>query len=209
MNEKFRDIYGLDGPRLTEHLRGYAVMPGDVDIVINTHLHFDHAGGNTRIDSDKVVPVFPNAKYVVRKGEYEAASHPNERTRGTYFNENFAPLEEVNQLQIIDRDTEILPGIELICTPGHTADMMCVKLSGGGKTAFLLADLVPTAAHLPLVWTMGYDLFPLTVIENKRKWLPQIAREEWMALFSHDPNRPAAYLRLRGDKFECEPVDIG
>jgi glyoxylase-like metal-dependent hydrolase (beta-lactamase superfamily II) len=209
MNDKFRDIYGLDGPRLSEQLRGYAVMAGDVDIVINTHLHFDHSGGNTRLDGDKVVPVFPNAKYIARRGEYEAAKNPNERTRGTYFKENFVPLEEAGQLQIIDGDMEILPGIEVICAPGHTADMMCVKLTGGGKTAFLLADLVPTTAHLPLVWTMGYDLFPLTVIENKRKWLPQIAREEWIALFVHDANLPAAYLRKCGDKFECEPVMIG
>ena len=208
MNEKFRDIYGLDGPRLSERLREYAAMPGDIDIVINTHLHFDHAGGNTRMDRDKAVPVFPNAKYIVRRGEYDAAMNPNERTRGTYFKENFAPMEETGQLQIIENDAEIVPGVEVICVPGHTADMTCVKLTGGGETAFLLADLVPTTAHLPLVWTMGYDLFPLTVIENKRKWLPQIAREGWLALFVHDPKSPAAYLRRRGEGWECEPVKI-
>jgi glyoxylase-like metal-dependent hydrolase (beta-lactamase superfamily II) len=205
---KRRDIYGLDGPRLYESLRGYAVMPGDIDFVVNTHLHFDHCGGNTRLEQDKVVPVFPNARYVCRRGEYETATHPNERTRATYFAENFAALESTKQLMLIDRDIELVPGVELICVPGHTADMLCVKLTGGGKTAFLLADLVPTGAHLPLAWTMGFDLFPLTVIENKRKWLPQIAKEEWVALFVHDARMPAAYLRERAGNYAPEPVNI-
>ena len=206
--DKRRDIYGLDGPRLTDELRDYAIAPGDIEIVVNTHLHFDHCGGNTRLENDKIVPTFPNARYVVRKGEYEAAMHVNERTRATYFAENFAPLEKTKQLQLIETDTEIVPGVELICAPGHTADMMGVKLSGGGKTAFLLADLVPTTAHLPLAWGMGYDLFHLTVLENKRKWLPRIAAEEWMALFVHDPQTPACYLRERNGAFAPEPIKI-
>jgi glyoxylase-like metal-dependent hydrolase (beta-lactamase superfamily II) len=207
-DDKRRDIYGLDGPHLGGQLREHALMPGDIDIVVNTHLHFDHCGGNTRLEYDKVVPVFPNAKYVSRKGEYEAATHVNERTRATYFPENYAALAATNQLQLIESDTEIAPGVELICVPGHTADMLCVKLSGGGKAAFLLADLVPTTAHLPLAWTMGFDLYPLTVIENKRKWLPQIAGEEWVALFVHDPYTPAAYLRGQDGHYKVEPVKV-
>jgi glyoxylase-like metal-dependent hydrolase (beta-lactamase superfamily II) len=208
MDAKQRDIFGLDGPRLSDQLREYAIAPGDIDIVVNTHLHFDHCGGNTRLEKDKVVATFPNARYVSRKGEYEMAMHTNERTRATYFPENYAALEATNQLELIERDTEIAPGVELICVPGHTADMLCIKLSGGGKSAFCLADLVPTAAHLPLAWTMGFDLFPLTVVENKRKWLAQIAREEWIALFVHDSAEPAVYLRQRGEKYETEPVKI-
>ena len=184
------------------------MTPGDIGLVINTHLHFDHCGGNTRREKDKLVPVFPNARYVARKGEFEAANHPSERTRATYFPENYAVLDETHQLTLIERDTELVPGMELICVPGHTADMMCVKLSGGGKTAFFMADLVPTTAHLRLAWTMGYDLFPLTVIENKRKWIPQIARGEWIALFDHDADVRAAYLRERGDHYEAEPVEV-
>ncbi|HEY6465292.1 MAG TPA: MBL fold metallo-hydrolase [Candidatus Acidoferrales bacterium] len=207
-DQKRRDIYRLDGPRLDAHLREYAIAPGDIDIVVNTHLHFDHCGGNTRLEKDKIVPVFPNARYVIRKGEYKNATHVNERTRATYFAENFAPLEAAGQLQLVESDTEIVPGVELICAPGHTADMQCVKLSGGGKTAFLLADLVPTTAHLPLAWGMGYDLFPLIVLENKRKWLPRIAAEEWISLFVHDPDVPAAYLRERDGAFVPEPVKI-
>ena len=208
MNAKMRDIYGLDGPRLEEQLREYALAPGDIDFVVNTHLHFDHCGGNTRIEKDKLLPVFPNARYVSRKGEYESAMHTNERTRATYFAENIAPMAENGQLMLIESDTELVPGVELICAPGHTLDMLCVKLTGGGKTAFFLADLTPTTAHLRLAWTMGYDLFPLTVMENKRKWIPQIARGEWIALFVHDPKIPAAYLRERLGQYEAEPVKI-
>jgi len=109
---------------------------------------------------------------------------------------------------LIEEDRELVPGVELICVPGHTADMMCVKLTGGGKTAFFLADLLPTTAHIRLAWTMGYDLFPLIVIENKRKWIPQIARGEWIALFDHDADTPAAYFRERDGNYEAEPVRI-
>jgi glyoxylase-like metal-dependent hydrolase (beta-lactamase superfamily II) len=205
---KLRDIYGIDGPQLVDNLRRHDLAPEDIDYVVNTHLHFDHCGGNTRMEHDKVVPVFPNAKYVARKGEYDAATHPNERTRATYFPENTSALQQFNQLKLIDRDTELAPGVELICVPGHTADMMCVKLTGGGKTAFFLADLIPTTAHLPLAWTMGFDLFPLTVIENKRKWIPEIVRGEWLAVFGHDAEVEAAHLRMRDDKGEAEPVKI-
>ena len=208
MDPKMRDIFGLDGPFLENGLRDYALAPGDIDFVVNTHLHLDHCGGNTRIEKDKTVPTFPNARYVSRKGEFESATHTNERTRATYLPQNVLPIHESGQMMLIDRDTELVPGVELICVPGHTLDMLCVKLSGGGKTAFLLADLVPTTAHLRLAWTMGFDLYPLTVMENKRKWLPQIAREEWLALFVHDPNVPAAYLRQRGADFDAEPVKV-
>lgn len=208
MDPKMRDIFGLDGPFLENGLRDYALAPDDIDFVVNTHLHLDHCGGNTRIEKDKVVPTFPNARYVSRIGEFESATHTNERTRATYLPQNVIPVHESGQMMLIDHDTELVPGVELICVPGHTLDMLCVKLSGGGKTAFLLADLVPTTAHLRLAWTMGFDLYPLTVMENKRKWLPQIAREEWLALFVHDPNVPAAYLRERGADFDAEPVKI-
>ena len=208
MDAKQKDIYGIDGPRLADNLREYGVAPEDVDYVVNTHLHFDHCGGNTRLENDKIVPVFPNARYVSRRGEYDAATHPNERTRATYFLENYDALRETNQLLLIEEDRELVPGVELICVPGHTADMMCVKLTGGGKTAFFLADLLPTTAHIRLAWTMGYDLFPLIVIENKRKWIPQIARGEWIALFDHDADTPAAYFRERDGNYEAEPVRI-
>ncbi len=208
MNAKLRDIYGLDGPRLTERLRDYGLQPDDIDIVIDTHLHFDHCGGNTRVEKDKVVPAFPNAQYIVQKGEFDHASHPTERDRASYFNENYVPIAEAGKLSLLEGDQTIVPGVEVIRVPGHTANMQCVKLTGGGKTAFLFADLVPTTAHLPLPWIMGYDLYPMTTLENKKKWIPEVVREGWLALFAHDANVPAAYLRERDGQWEAEPAKV-
>ena len=175
-DSKFRDIYAIDGPHLLDRLRDRGLNPDDIDIVVNTHLHFDHCGGNTRIERGKVVPTFPNARYVVQKAEYEHALQPNERDRASYFAQNYAPLQDAGQLRLIEATPTIAPGVELIRVPGHTANMMCVKLSGGGKSAFFFADLIPTAAHLPLPWIMGYDLYPMTTLENKKKWIPQVVR---------------------------------
>ncbi|MDE3168710.1 MAG: MBL fold metallo-hydrolase, partial [Acidobacteriota bacterium] len=201
-------IYGLDGPSLTRGLEKFGLRPEQIDIVINTHLHFDHSGGNTRVESGKLVPVFPNARYVVQRGEFDHAMHPNERDHASYFRENYEPLERAGMLTLLDGDSMIAPGVEVTIVPGHTADMQCVKLTGGGQTAFFFADLVPTTAHLPLAWIMGYDLYPVTTLENKKRWIPQVAREGWLALFAHDPRVPAAYLRERGGKWEPEPARI-
>jgi glyoxylase-like metal-dependent hydrolase (beta-lactamase superfamily II) len=208
MSPKLRDIYGLDAPRLVDGLRGHDLRPEDIDIVVNTHLHFDHCGGNTRVEKDKVVPAFPNARYIVQRGEYNHAMNPNERDRASYFEENFAPLEAAGMFSFLERDDTIAPGVELVRVPGHTADMQCVKLTGGGKTAFLFADLVPTTAHLPLPWIMGYDLYPMTTLENKKRWIPAAVREGWLALFAHDARVPAAYLRDRDGQWEPESVTI-
>ncbi len=209
MDAKFRGIYGLDGPFLVDGLRAYDVRPEDVDIVVNTHLHFDHCGGNTRIENGAVVPAFPNARYVVHKGEFDHAMNPNERDRASYFPENYVPLQSAGILTLLESDSVVAPGVELIRVPGHTANMQCVKLTGGGKTALLFADLVPTTAHLPLPWIMGYDLYPMMTLENKKRWIPEVVREGWLALFAHDPRVPAAYLRDRDGQWEIEPVEVG
>lgn len=208
LNPKLRDIYALDGPRLIEGLRHYGLHPEEVDIVVNTHLHFDHCGGNTRVEKDKVVPTFPNARYIVHKGEFEHAKNPTERDRASYMPENYMPIEAAGKFSLIADDRVIAPGVELIRVPGHVADMLCVKLHGGGKTAFLFDDLIPMTPHLGLPWIMGYDLYPMMTLENKKKWLPIVAREEWIALFCHDPKIPAAYLRERDGQYEPEPVKV-
>ncbi|HTV60516.1 MAG TPA: MBL fold metallo-hydrolase [Verrucomicrobiae bacterium] len=205
---KFRDIYGLDGPFLARELRRHGRELHEIDIVINTHLHFDHCGGNTHIEKDKVVPTFPHARYAVQRGEFEHALHPNERDSASYIPDNYVPTRSACKLSLLEGDRTIAPGVDLIKVPGHTSNMQCVKLHGGGKTAFLLADLVPTAAHLPLPWIMGYDLYPMTTLENRKKWIPEIIREGWIALFGHDPRTPAAYLRERDGHWEAEPVKI-
>jgi glyoxylase-like metal-dependent hydrolase (beta-lactamase superfamily II) len=205
---KRRDIFALDGPHLTKRLLDYGIHPQEIDIVINTHLHFDHCGGNTRIEKDKVVAAFPHARYVVQRGEFEHAKNPTERDRASYMLENYAPLEPAGKWSLLVDDRAIAPGVELIRVPGHTANMQCVKLTGGDQTAFFFADLVPTTAHLALPWIMGYDLYPMTTLENKKKWIPEAIREGWIALFAHDPKVPAAYLRERDGKWEAEPVTI-
>jgi glyoxylase-like metal-dependent hydrolase (beta-lactamase superfamily II) len=208
MDPKLRNIYGLDGPSLVSGLEKCDLHPEQIDIVINTHLHFDHCGGNTRIEKDKVVPVFPNARFYVQRGEFTHATHPNERDHASYFRENYEPLERAGMLTLLDGDSVIAPGVEVVVVPGHTAHMQCVKLTGGGKTAFFFSDLVPTTAHLPLPWIMGYDLYPVTTLENKKRWIPQVVKEGWLVLFAHDPRVPAAYLRERDGKWEPEPVQI-
>lgn len=208
MGPKMRDIYGLDGPFLNDRLHDHGLDRTEIDIVINTHLHFDHCGGNTRVEKDKVVASYPNAKYVVQRGEFEHAKNPNERDRASYFPENYVPIEAAGKLALLEADRALAPGVELIRVPGHTANMQCVKLTGGGKTAFFFADLVPTAAHLPLPWIMGYDLYPMTTLENKKKWIPEVIQEGWIALFGHDAKTPAGHVRDRDGIWELEPIKV-
>lgn len=208
-DDKRRDIYAFEGqPRLLEQLAARGVRPEQVDIVVNTHLHFDHCGWNTRLVNGKALPVFPKARYVVQRAELEHAKNPSERDRASYFPDNFVPMEESGQWWLLDGDQEIVPGVELIRVPGHNADMMCVKLSGGGRTAMLLADLAPTAAHLQPAWIMGYDLYPLQTLENKKKWIPKLVQGGWLAIFGHDPKVRAAHLREKDGKVIAEAVAV-
>jgi len=208
MPAKLRDIYGVEGPFLNDRLKDHGLDPSEIDIVVNTHLHFDHCGGNTRQVKDKVVAAYPNAKYVVQRGEFEHAKHPTERDRASYIHENYVPLEAGAKLALLEADRAIAPGVELIRVPGHTANMQCVKLTGGGKTAFFLTDLIPTTAHLPLPWIMGFDLYPLTTLENKKKWIPELLQEGWIALFCHDAKTQAAHIRERDGHLEAEPTKV-
>ena len=167
-DKKRREIYMFEGRRLPERLTEFGLRPEQIDIVVNTHLHFDHCGWNTRVVNGKAVPTFPNARYVVARAELEHARHPTERDRASYFPENYEPIHESGQWWLVDDDIEIAPGVELIRAPGHILDMMMVRLSGGGQTALFLADLVPTTAHLPYPWIMGFDLYPLTTLETRK-----------------------------------------
>jgi len=204
---KLREIYAIENkPGLLEQLKANGVSPETIDFVINTHLHFDHCGWNTRMENGKLEPAFPNARYVVQKLEYDHACKPTERDRASYVPENYLPIEEAGQWQFVEGAAEIVPGVELVVAPGHTRHMQCVKLTGGGKTIFFIADLVPTSAHLPYPWVMGYDLYPLTTLENRKKWLPRAAREGWVVVFPHDANTPAVTLHEHESKLTAEPV---
>ena len=192
-NDKFYDIYGIEnrgspGPtRLEDGLRQLGVGVADIALVINSHLHFDHAGGNTTRDEKGLIrPTFPKARYVVQKGEYEYATHTNERTAGSYFPHNFVPLQESGLFDFVEGEREIIPGIRAIPTPGHTPHHHGLLIESQGERAFYIADLVPTTAHLPLPWIMGYDVEPLVTLETKRQILKRAADEDWLVVFEHD-----------------------
>jgi glyoxylase-like metal-dependent hydrolase (beta-lactamase superfamily II) len=202
--DKFYDIYGIEnrgahGPtRLEDGLRQAGFAPDDIVLVINSHLHFDHAGGNTvKREDGRIATSFPNARYVMQRGEYEWATHTNERTAASYFPPNFEPLRVTGQMELIDGDREIIPGIHSVKTPGHTPHHQGLLMESDGERAFYLADLVPTAAHLPLPWIMGYDVEPLVTLETKRRILARAVDEDWLVVFEHDAT--TAWSKIAND----------
>jgi glyoxylase-like metal-dependent hydrolase (beta-lactamase superfamily II) len=203
-------MYGITRERpLSESLRAIAgIGAEEISIVINTHLHFDHAGGNTtRDEGGRVVPTFPNARYFVSRGEYEHAENPHERDRASYMQENWRAVEEAGQLELKEADYEVVPGLRMETVAGHSRTMQCARLTRGGRTLFSFADLVPTRAHVPFAWIMGYDLYPVETLEAKKQLLPQAAREDWLCFFYHDPEVPLCRVieedgKLRAVGFE-------
>lgn len=203
-DEKFIEIYGIENAgsptRLEDAIRDAGHEPADVDVVLSTHLHFDHAGGNTVLDGDGMVrPAFPQARYYVQRGEWEFAHLDNERIRASYETHNFDPVDAASLWTFLDGPGEIVPGIDVLPTPGHTPHHQSVLLHSGGETACFLADLVPTSAHLPLPWIMGYDVEPLVTLETKRGLLPRAEAEGWLLVFEHDPVVPWGRL-VPGEK---------
>ena len=208
MSAKLASIYQLERAfNLSHALRAADVSPDAIEIVLATHLHFDHAGGFTEAGADGVVrPRFARAQYVVRRGEWEDAMDPNERTKGSYFLENYKPLADHRVLQLVDEDATIMPGVRVRRTGGHTMHHQMVMIESAGKTAVFVADLMPTAAHLPEVWVMGYDLFPLDTLNFKRAFLQEAMEREYLIVFEHDPNIAAGYIRERNGKRYIEKV---
>jgi glyoxylase-like metal-dependent hydrolase (beta-lactamase superfamily II) len=190
---KHSAMYGINRERsLADSLRaitGYG--PEAITIVINTHLHFDHAGGNTILNDDgEAVPAFPNARYFLSQAEYEHAEQPSERDRASYFPENWRPAYNNGQVELKPADYEVVSGLRMETHPGHNRSMQCWRLEQEGRTLFGFADLVPMRAHVSLPWIMGYDLYPVETLESKKKLLPQAVREGWSCLFYHEPDRP-------------------
>jgi glyoxylase-like metal-dependent hydrolase (beta-lactamase superfamily II) len=184
-------MFGIERKQsLAESLRAVADCAAEeISIVVNTHLHFDHAGGNTKLNAEgNAVPAFPNARYFVSRAEYEHAEAPTERDRASYLPENWRPLLESGQLELKEGNYEIAPGIRMETHAGHNRSMQCPRLEIDGQTLFGFADLVPTRAHVQFAWIMGYDLYPVETLEAKKKLLPQAAREDWFCLFYHDPD---------------------
>ncbi|MEZ5429358.1 MAG: MBL fold metallo-hydrolase [Pyrinomonadaceae bacterium] len=221
-SEKQASIYGIfrEKPLAQTLFEKTGCRPEEITIVVNTHLHFDHAGGNTILDfrlpiSDSLetegekeksnpksktqnpksaVPQFPNAKYLVSASELDAAENPHERDRASYLAENWRPVRESGQLELMPDDYEVVEGLMMETVRGHSATMQTVCLRRGGRTLYGFADLIPTTAHLPHPWIMGYDLYPTETLEAKKELLPRAVREEWLCLFYHDLSRPLCRL---------------
>jgi glyoxylase-like metal-dependent hydrolase (beta-lactamase superfamily II) len=208
---KFHDIYGIanagrQGPtQLEDAILEAGHRPADVAFVINTHLHFDHAGGNTvrpsgMPEEDLPTLAFPHATYVVQRGELEFARHTNERTRASYLPANFEPVDRAGKWRLFDGEGEILPGISARLTPGHVPWHQSILVESGGEALLYLADVMPTSAHLPMPWIMGYDLEPMRTLESKRALLQDAAERDWWLFFEHDPSVVMGRLERDGTR---------
>ena len=187
LTDRQREIFGIDRPpALLGELARLGVRPDEVTLVINTHLHFDHAGGNTFLRDGAPVATFPRASYVFQKLEWLDANAPNERTRGSYFAPDFAPLEAAGRLELVEDSTELLPGLRVDRVQGHTRGTQTVRVTGSGQTLFFSSDFMPDRHHLPLPWIPAFDLFPLETLEAKRLIIRRAIDERWIVAFTHD-----------------------
>ena len=196
-SEKLAGIYGIRRVKtFAESLfERTGFCPEDITIVVNTHLHFDHCGGNTiKNEAGKTIPQFPNARYFISKSEFAHAENPYERDRASYLSDNWEPLKTTGQLELKPNVYEVASGITMTETRGHNGSMQTVKIESGGETLYSFSDLIPTTHHVPLAWIMGYDLFPLETLENKKKLLPQALEENWLCWFYHDADTPLCRL---------------
>jgi glyoxylase-like metal-dependent hydrolase (beta-lactamase superfamily II) len=195
-NARFCDIYGVDRARNLDHTLAEAgLAPEDIDIVLASHLHFDHAGGFTMRGPDgRLRPRFPRAQYVVRRGEWEDATHPHARNRASYLLDNYLPLADAGVLQLVDDDQTIMPGVKVRRTGGHTMHHQMIAIESGGKTAAFVADLMPTAAHAPDPWLMGFDLYPMDTLAAKNRFAREAMEKGTLVFFEHDPTITAGYI---------------
>jgi glyoxylase-like metal-dependent hydrolase (beta-lactamase superfamily II) len=193
LSEKMQKIYGQPA-KLLENLAAAGVSPEEIDVIINSHLHFDHCGWNTVRHGGQIVPTFPKATYYAPEGEWLHGHKPLERDAISYIGENYDPLVESGQMKLLCGDQEIVPGVSVRVFPGHTETMQAIILQSGGKTACYISDLIPTTAHLDLTWGMAFDLFPVQTIESKKKYYAQAIPEKWLTMFTHDPQLLWGYV---------------
>ena len=213
-DQKFKDIYGIENEgadgrtSLEDGLKELGLATSDIRIVINTHLHFDHAGGNTWLDEKGELQLtFPNARYVVKKGEYDYAMHPNERTAASYFERNYMPVVRTHKFEFVVREKEIVKGLRVIPTPGHTPFHQSVLIESAGERALFLGDMCPTTAHVPLPWIMGYDVEPLVTLETKRRIFRQAEDEGWLLIFEHDATTAWGRIEHDGKSYKLRTQD--
>lgn len=192
---KLKEIYATQ-ERLPASLVAAGLKPEDIDIVINSHLHWDHCGWNSVLNEDgKAVPYFPNAQYIAHKGEVEHGRRQWERDRISYVADNYEPMIATGQMRLVEGSLEeVIPGITLECYPGHTQQCMAVHIQSQGQHACFISDLLPTSAHLDVGWAMGFDLDPLRTIEERKRFYSRALPEQWVILFPHDHRRCMAVL---------------
>jgi len=205
---KFHDIFGIDRTRSLEATMAEAgITPEDIDIVLASHLHFDHAGGFTYRDAGGTIrPTFPRAQYIVRRVEYEDATHTHERNRASYLADNYVPLADAGVLQLVDDDATIMPGVRVRRTGGHCMHHQAVMIESKGKTAAFAADLIPTTAHLPAAWIMGFDLYPMDTLAAKKQFLDEAIAKQTLVFFEHDPAIAAGYIQEQNGKRIVQPA---
>ena len=210
---KEKEIYGIDHDEsAVRRLAALGVEPASIDVVVMTHLHFDHAGGATvRSASGTLLPTFPRARHIIQRAEWHDATHPHERNRASYLGENFLPLEAAGLVNLVDGEVEVAPGVRVLPTPGHTAGHQSVLLDDGqGARVLFLGDIVPTSVHVRLPFIMAYDLDVVRSLETKRSLLGRAIDERWLVVFGHDVTTVAGYLgrTARGDITVVEPVAL-
>jgi glyoxylase-like metal-dependent hydrolase (beta-lactamase superfamily II) len=209
LSPKERDIYAIDRqPALHESLASIGVTPEDVNMVIASHLHFDHVGGMTQSADGGWRPAFPRARYVIRRQEWDDATHPHERNRASYVADAFVPLRAAGVVDFNEADGDVLPGISVHRTGGHTMHHQLVKITSGGRTAVFVADLMPTTAHVDEPWIMGYDLYPVDTLMYKKQFVREAIDGEYVIFFEHDPAVAAGIIRERGGRKVVDAVGV-
>ncbi|MBD3413710.1 MAG: MBL fold metallo-hydrolase [Candidatus Aminicenantes bacterium] len=208
LRKKIYEYYSVEQePGLKGALEQIGYASQDVDFVINTHLHFDHCGGNTTQNNEgEFIPAFPNARYIIQKGEWNNALDPGPRDKPSYDKNSFLPLDLHGQLNLVEGDTEVTPGVQVELAEGHTSSHQLVRVKSGAKTLYFMGDMIPTASHVHLPYVMSYDLYPVKTLKNKEKFLQKALQNQWILALNHDPQHYFGTISKTKKKYEFNPL---